>query len=58
MTIEPKPFVNLDRLARLNILREVQHHSGIESDEYRNLARAHEYALNRANGGGPRRPAH
>jgi hypothetical protein len=57
MTIPaPKEFAHLDRLARLNILREVQHHSGIESDEYRKLARAHEYALLLANGGGPRRP--
>jgi hypothetical protein len=50
-------FVNLDRGARLAILAEVQHHAGIESDEYCKLARIHERLLNRDNGGGPWRPA-
>ena len=50
-------FANLDRDARLAVLREVQHHFGL-SEEYFRLARLHEWALNRANGGGPWRPAH
>jgi hypothetical protein len=51
-----RDFANLDREARLNILREVAHHSGIESLEYLQLARAHEYALNKANNVTLRRP--
>jgi hypothetical protein len=41
-------FEKLDRDARLAVLRQVQNHSGIESDEYFKLARLHEYLLNRA----------
>jgi len=44
MTPTPKQFEHLDRAARLAVLREIQHHSGIESDEYRKLARVHEWA--------------
>lgn len=36
----PTDFEKLDRDARLAVLREVQHHSGIESEEYCKLARA------------------
>jgi len=43
-------FEHLDRDARLAVLRDVQHHSGIESDEYIKLARIHEFLLNRAQG--------
>jgi hypothetical protein len=56
MTAQAKDFVNLDRDARLNILREVQHHSGIESEEYLKLARTHEWALNRTDNVTLRRP--
>jgi hypothetical protein len=57
MTPTPKQFENLDRLARLAVLAEVQHHEGVESDDYRKLARVHEFLLNRSNGyGGGWRP--
>jgi hypothetical protein len=42
-------FEKLDRLARLAVLREVQHHLGL-SDEYFKLARLHEWLLNQAQG--------
>jgi hypothetical protein len=45
----PADFVRLDRDARLNVLREVQHHFGL-SEEYFKLARMHEFLLSRANG--------
>jgi len=45
-----KIFEQLDRDARLTILGEVQHHIGIEAEEYIKLARAHEFLLNRTNG--------
>ena len=44
----PAQFENLDRLARLAVLAEVQHHSGVESLEYIKLARMHEYLQRRA----------
>ena len=50
-------FEHLDRDARLAVLRDVQHHSGIESDEYIKLARMHEFLLNRAQGHSGWRPA-
>jgi hypothetical protein len=50
-------FENLDREARLAVLRDVQHHSGIESNEYIRLARMHELLLNRAHGHNGRRPS-
>ena len=43
-------FERLDRDARLAVLRDVQHHAGIESDKYIKLARIHEFLLNRAQG--------
>jgi hypothetical protein len=49
MTPTPAQFERLDRLARLAVLAEVQHHEGIESDEYVKLARLHEWLLNRTN---------
>jgi hypothetical protein len=39
----PRQFERLDRVARLTALAEVAHHSGIESDEYRALARKHQW---------------
>jgi hypothetical protein len=45
----PADFVCLDRDARLAVLRETQHHLGIEDDEYIKLARMHEFLLNRSN---------
>jgi hypothetical protein len=54
----PVAFENLDRDARLAVLRDVQHHSGIESFEYLRLARMHEWLLNRTHGySGRLRPA-
>ena len=52
----PAAFERLDRDARLAVLRETQHHSGIESDEYIKLARLHEWLLNRRNDVTLRRP--
>jgi len=43
----PAAFEHFDRDARLAVLRDVQHHAGIESDEYIKLARTHEWLLNR-----------
>jgi hypothetical protein len=52
----PAEFERLDRLARLAVLREVQHHVGIHADEYVRLAAHHEYLLGLAYGIGRRRP--
>jgi hypothetical protein len=43
-------FEHLDRDARLAVLRETQHHFGIEAPEYIKLARLHEFLLNRSHG--------
>ena len=53
----PAAFERLDRDARLAALRETQHHSGIESDEYIKRARMHEFLLNRVQGYSGWRPA-
>jgi hypothetical protein len=49
MTPTPAQFAQMDRLARLAVLRELQHHVGL-SDEYMKLARMHEYLLNAFDG--------
>jgi hypothetical protein len=41
----PAQFERLDRQARLIVLREVQHHHGVESVEYVALANKHAWLL-------------
>jgi hypothetical protein len=52
MTPTPAQFERLDRLARLAVLAEAQHHFGIDSVEYTSLANKHAWLLKRSQSAG------